>query len=75
MVFMISSMAFILAFPSLASAMTGYDSKVSAYVNTTDSNYVPFEYFEFAVYVIHDGERIALTNESIVSVMHGRGGE
>jgi hypothetical protein len=68
MVFMTLTMVFTLAFPSLASAMTGYDGNLNAYVNTTDNNYVPFESFGFAMYVIHDGWRIERGGEYIVSI-------
>jgi hypothetical protein len=58
--FMILTMAFTLAFPTLAGEMTGYNENVQAFVNTTDNNYVPFEKFNFALFVIHDSDRVRL---------------
>ncbi|CAO2654126.1 Nn.00g108590.m01.CDS01 [Neocucurbitaria sp. VM-36] len=70
MVFMIMTMAFVLAFPTFGSAMTGYSGNVGAYVADTDSQLIPFQDFRFALYVIHDGWRIGiegLEGEYIVS--------
>ncbi|KAF1934530.1 hypothetical protein EJ02DRAFT_492288 [Clathrospora elynae] len=58
MCFMVTTMTFILAFPSFASAMTGYNGNVTAFVNATDNNYVPFKSFSFVFCVIQDGWRI-----------------
>jgi hypothetical protein len=41
--FMILSMVFTLAFPTMAGAMTGYKGNVRAFVNATEENFVPFE--------------------------------
>ena len=67
MCFMIFTMAFTLAFPTFASAMTGYSGNVEAFVNATDSNYVPFKSFQYAYFVIHDGWRIEKEWEYIVT--------
>jgi hypothetical protein len=64
--FMILSMVFTLAFPSMASAMTGYNGNVQAFIRTLDENYVPFEKFTFALFVVHDGERVGLDRDYIV---------
>lgn len=58
MVFMITTMIFILAFPTLGSAMTGYTSNVQSFVPDQDRNLVQFSSFERALYIIHDGWRI-----------------
>lgn len=63
MAFMILTMVFILAFPTLASAMSGYDSNVGSYLPDYDNNFVPFNNFSRVLYVIHDGWRINQTNE------------
>ncbi|CAI6259236.1 unnamed protein product [Periconia digitata] len=57
-VFIIASMAFILAFPTLASAMSGYTSVVAAQIVDPESNMIPFTKFGLVVYTIHDGDRI-----------------
>lgn len=67
MCFMIFTMVFTLAFPTFASAMTGYSGNVGAFVNATDNNYVPFEAFEYAYFVIHDGWRIGKEGDYLVT--------
>lgn len=63
MVFMILSMTFVLAFPTLASAMTGYSANTEAVVRTNGVNQVPFSQFKRARYVIHDGNRVNLSTQ------------
>jgi hypothetical protein len=73
MFFMIATMAFTLAFPTLASAMTAYSGNVEAFVNTTDDTYVKFQDFNLAVYIIHDGWRIGKQGNHIVTDGRPRG--
>lgn len=61
MFFMILTMTFVLAFPTLASAMTGYSANNQAWVKTDDVRQVPFSQFERAQYVINDGNRVSLS--------------
>jgi hypothetical protein len=64
MVFMIATMAFILAFPTFASAMTGYSANVSSFVTTGGTEgTIPFNTLKPIYYVIHDGERIGKTKD------------
>lgn len=63
MVFMITSMVFVLAFPTLASAMTGYSGNVQPFVGEADKAYLPFNSFQPLYYVIHDGDRVGKTKE------------
>jgi hypothetical protein len=64
MVFMIATMAFILAFPTFASAMTGYSSNVSPFVPNAENNgTIPFAMFQPLYYVIHDGDRIGKSKD------------
>lgn len=58
MIFMILTMTFVLAFPTLASAMTGYSANNVAVVKTDDVNQVLFSEFKRVEYVIQDGDRI-----------------
>ncbi|KAL1794359.1 hypothetical protein ACET3X_007780 [Alternaria dauci] len=67
MVFMVYTMAFTFAYPTVASAMTGYSANVDAFVNTTGGEYVPLSAFSFAYYVIHDGWRIGLEGDHIAT--------
>ncbi|RMZ73702.1 nad dependent epimerase dehydratase [Pyrenophora seminiperda CCB06] len=67
MCFMVFTMVFTLAFPSFASAMTGYNGNVKPFVLATDGNYVPFDSFHYAYYVIYDGWRVDKGGEYIVA--------
>jgi hypothetical protein len=58
MIFMVVTMIFILAFPTLASAMSGYDANVASYVPDQNRNLIAFKDFSRVLYVIHDGWRI-----------------
>lgn len=67
MVFMTVTMLFVLAWPTVASAMTGYDSNNVAFVKIRDGSLIPFSSFVPLLYVIHDGSRIdGLTDEYLV---------
>lgn len=67
MVFMTITMLFVLAWPTVASAMTGYDSNNVAFVKIRDGSLIPFSSFVPLLYVIHDGSRIeGLTDEYLV---------
>lgn len=58
MTFMVATMIFILAFPTLLSAMSGYDSNVEATVQDSEGNLIPFNKYTRVLYVIYDGWRI-----------------
>lgn len=60
-VFMILTMIFVLAFPTIASAMTGYSANNQAVVKTDDTKQVLFSQFVGVEYVIHDGNRVNLS--------------
>jgi len=68
MVFIVLSMLFILVFPTLGSAMTGYSGNVVPRVPDDSGNYIPFNNFSIVMYTIHDGERIGLSSEYHVTV-------
>lgn len=73
MVFMISTMAFNIAFPAFASAMTGYSANVQAYVEDRSGNYVPFSNYRILYYTIHDGDRISKTKDFQITSMSAEG--
>lgn len=75
MAFIVGTMIFIWAFPTLGSAMTAYSTNVKAFVNSTDGILVPFNSFRQVLYVIHDGQRINLTvGNALTWKVHGSGG-
>jgi hypothetical protein len=67
MVFMVVTMIFLLLWPTLASAMSGYDANVGAYIPDENQNFVPFNNFTRLLYIVHDGERIKISNDSVVT--------
>ncbi|KAI2621152.1 hypothetical protein GGR54DRAFT_90698 [Hypoxylon sp. NC1633] len=67
MIFMILSIAFLLAWPTLASAMSGYTTIGKAFVTNYDGSYIPFSEFQPIAYMIHDGWRVNLTGDYAVS--------
>ncbi|KAF2121945.1 hypothetical protein BDV96DRAFT_562683 [Lophiotrema nucula] len=66
MVFIITTMIFILAFPTMTSAMTAYSGNVQAFIPDDANNLVQFKGFERVLYIIHDGVRINQTDDFIV---------
>ena len=55
---MVVTMFFILAFPTITSAMSGYDANVASYLPDRNGSLFRFTDFAPVVYVIHDGWRI-----------------
>ncbi|KAI1658319.1 hypothetical protein F4813DRAFT_46041 [Daldinia decipiens] len=65
MVFMVLTMIFIIAWPTVAGAMTGYTTIGKAFVPDIDNNYIPYSAFRPLAYIVHDGGRVNLTNNYI----------
>ncbi|PVI05304.1 hypothetical protein DM02DRAFT_668505 [Periconia macrospinosa] len=63
----LSTLCFVLAFPTLASAMTGYTTNMKAYVPDRAGNLMSFEAFQSIHFVIHDGDRINQTKDYLVT--------
>jgi hypothetical protein len=63
MAFIVTTMIFIVAFPTITSAMSGYDSNVAPYMPDLDGNMILFSNFSRVLYVIHDGWRINQTGD------------
>ena len=59
MMFIAFAMTLILSFPTLASAMSGYDSNLNSFIPVQDRGLVPFPDFKFAWFRIQDGSRIS----------------
>ncbi|ROW17867.1 hypothetical protein VPNG_00864 [Cytospora leucostoma] len=73
MIFMIATMVFIMAFPTLASAMTGYTANNNAVIKFIDGTQAPFTEFQKFEHIIHDGNRINLTSD--YKVFSGKEGD
>jgi hypothetical protein len=71
MVSIITAMIYVLAWPTLASAMTGYTSASGAFVIDTAQNLISFSSFVPVAYIIHDGWRIQRTGDFIVTTSMG----
>lgn len=67
MAFMTATMVFILAFPTLMSAMSGYDSNVSSRIPDRNDNLVPFDDFSRALYFVENGEKLNRSNNLFVT--------
>jgi len=65
-IFLPLAMFFVIAFPTLASAMTGYSARTEAFVTDAQQNLVPLSSFILAGYTIHDGSEIGLANDYVV---------
>jgi hypothetical protein len=61
MIWIIFSTAFVISFPTLASAMTGYAGNSKAYVQDADGNLIPWNFVPAVDFIINDGWRINLT--------------
>ncbi|KAK6844324.1 hypothetical protein PG995_014434 [Apiospora arundinis] len=61
-------MAFTLLFPTLSGSMTGYINVSKGVVQAGGGAMVPFESLDFVAYVIHDGWRVNLTGDYIISL-------
>ncbi|KAM7210172.1 hypothetical protein V8F06_014449, partial [Rhypophila decipiens] len=64
--FVVLSMLFIMAFPTLASAMTGYRPNTKSFVVDQVGSLVPFEAFSLAAYMVHDVSRIGLKDNQVI---------
>jgi hypothetical protein len=61
MIWIILSTAFVVSFPTIASAMTGYSSNSKAYVQDVNGNLIPWNSsIPQLSFVIHDGQRVNL---------------
>lgn len=72
-IIMVLTMMFALAWPTVASAMTGYDSNNISFIETLDGSLARFSSFEPVLYVIHDGSRVGLTDGYLVPYCDAEG--
>ncbi len=57
-VWMIISAVFVLAFPTIISAMTGYSVNIQSFVQVDNGNLVQYSKFTLIRYIVHDADRI-----------------
>ncbi|KAK2760948.1 hypothetical protein FQN54_002190 [Arachnomyces sp. PD_36] len=58
MLCMLLSTLYVLGFPTLVSAMTGYTTTYGAYIEDNDGNLVEYGKFDAIDYIVHDSSRI-----------------
>ncbi|KAJ3961204.1 hypothetical protein N0V92_002086 [Colletotrichum tropicale] len=63
MIFMVLVAIFILLFPTLGSAMSGYQANSGAFIRGPDGEMLKFADFDMIAYIIHDGDRVNLTKD------------
>jgi hypothetical protein len=68
MAFFAAAMLFVLAFPTMASTMTGYRANTGAFVTDNKNNLMAVDSFVPVLYVVHDGQRINLTENHMVAI-------
>ncbi|KEF53992.1 uncharacterized protein A1O9_09787 [Exophiala aquamarina CBS 119918] len=54
----ITSAIFVLSFPTMASAMSGYAANIKSYVDVGEGDMVGYASFSLVRYIIHDGDRL-----------------
>lgn len=65
--FIAVSMLFVLAFPTIANAMTGYSGNTQAFVALFETkSLADYSQFSPAAYMIHDGNHVNLTKDYVV---------
>ena len=63
----ILSTLFIVAFPTLVNAMTGYAPVTDAFVRGGDGQLVPLMNYRNVIYIIHDADRVDLKSPLILT--------
>jgi hypothetical protein len=64
---MACSSAYLIAFPIVVGAMTGYSTNIAAFAPDHNNALIPFTDFVPVVYVINDGSRLNLNDRYLVS--------
>ena len=67
MVFIIATMIFVLIYPTFSSAMTGYASENEAFLLDRDANMIKIVDLKPLAYIIHDGSRLNLSDDTKVT--------
>ncbi|KAK7917506.1 hypothetical protein PG985_011114 [Apiospora marii] len=75
MIFIVVSTLFVLVFPTLAGSMTGYIGVMMSFVKDHNGKLIPFAKFDYVAYIIHDGKRLNLTDDYIVTYGNNAGSQ
>lgn len=75
MAFMVFSFLFVMAFPTLAGAMTGYTATYAAFIEDDAGNYARFATFHPIVYYITDNRYRIYNTTPLVPYYSSIGGE
>lgn len=75
MVFIVASTLFVLVFPTLAGSMTGYIGVMMSFVKDDNGKLIPFAKFDYVAYIIHDGQRLNLTADYVVTYGNNAGSQ
>jgi hypothetical protein len=67
MVWMVVSALFVIAFPTISSAMTSYTANTRPYIEGYDKSMLVYADFYPVDYVLHDAHRIHLYDDYIVT--------
>jgi hypothetical protein len=62
MTWIILSAVFVILFPTLVSAMSGYSANGHAFIRDADDNYMDYEKLFLIDYVVHNATRLNMTN-------------
>jgi hypothetical protein len=68
---MILSTIFVVAFSTLAGAMTGYAPVTDPFLHGQDGQLVPFDSYLNVIYIVHDADRVGLENPLILTNIPG----
>ncbi|KAK3984074.1 hypothetical protein QBC44DRAFT_389537 [Cladorrhinum sp. PSN332] len=76
--FVCFTLVLIIAFPTVASAMSGYAPTTAAFItvstgSSTVDDFISFRQFEIVAYIIHDGGRIGMTDDLVVPYVDRQG--
>lgn len=69
LLWIILSTLFIVSFPILAGAMTGYAPVTNPFLQGKDGELNPLASYEQALYIVHDADRVGLESPFILSVI------
>ncbi|KAK0721579.1 hypothetical protein B0T26DRAFT_644373 [Lasiosphaeria miniovina] len=73
MAFILLEIAYLLSFPTLVGAMTGYTTANQSFVTGVDSSLIPFSDFSEIQFIIYDGSRIGLLDNYMVTYFRRKG--